>query len=405
MSFEQAYGLLDELRHVQAAMVIGAIPTPATLRPLWLLQRLLVKEITRAERKVRRIKSILKQTPDRDGSERSISLMTQVEAHRHLAYTWRSFGDAIAFLFMDKFALRQVYYNTHNTSAKQDAGFLSGKDGLVGEWAEVENWLRQGVPALLTDLTNTIRHGDVCLMIGPDPLLIEVKLGELDRRGRQQRDAIRQLMNFFENDEVASLRGLGTIRRTVHQSPEIRYADVMEDTVIAASRTGVAFKSPEPGLWYVAITDGSIDVDATLGGLGLGRPIAYPLNEIKATRAWAPYSPFILSIRDRESSYRFIWGHVIVFVIYDLAELVAAAALRGLTTTLFSRDEDSVFELVEPTTRRNIRLAWQMFDRLAFEFTSPAWLLATTVERLEAQAVQSSATSEKDRLKAADAVF
>lgn len=405
MSFERAHGLLEELRAVQAVMVRGTIPKPAALRPLWLLQRLLVKEIRRAERKIRRIKLMLRLNASNESPERSISLMTQVEAYRHLAYTWRSFGDAVAFLFMDKFALRQVYYNTHNTSAKQDAGFLSGKDGLIGEWAEVENWLRQGVPALLTDLTNTIRHGDVCLMIGPDPLLIEVKLGELDRRGRQQRDAIRQLMNFFENDEVASLRGLGMIRRTVHQSPEIRYANVMEDTIIAASRIGVAFKSPEPGLWYVAITDGSIDVNATLGGLGLRRPIAYPLNEIKATRAWAPYSPFVLSIRDSESSYRFIWGDVIVFVIYDLDELVGAAALRGLTTTLFSRDEDSVFELVEPTTRRNIRLAWQMFDRLAFEFTSPAWLLATTVERLDAQAVQSPATSEEDRPKAAEAVF
>ncbi|TBZ07453.1 hypothetical protein [Rhizobium leguminosarum] len=143
-------------------------------------------------------------------------------------------------------------------------------------------------------------------MVGPDPVLIEVKLGEPDTRGRQQRDSIRQLMEFFENDEIPNLRGLGKIYRTAHHSPELCYADVMEDTIIAAARTGAAFKSP-------------------------------------------------------------------------------AAASRGLKTTLFSREEDSVFELIEPLTGRNIRLAWQLFDRLAFEFTSPGWLLEITVERLNSQ--------------------
>lgn len=405
MSLERAHGLLEEIRNLRAAMGAGVTPSPTMLHPLWLLQRLLVKEITRAERKIRRIKSILRLTAEHDGSDRSISLMTQVEAYRHLTYIWRSFGDAVAFLFMDKFALRQAFYNTHNTNAKQDAGFLSGKAGFVGEWEEVEKWLRQGIPALLADLTNTIRHGDVCLMVGPDPVLIEVKLGELDTRGRQQRDSIRQLMEFFENDEIPNLRGLGKIYRTAHHSPELCYAHVMEDTIIAAARTGAAFKSPERGLWYVAIADGAVDLKATIHGFSLGHPIVYPLNEVKTNRSWAPYSPLILSIRDRESSYRFMWGDIIVFVIYDLDELVAAAASRGLKTTLFSREEDSVFELIEPITGKNIRLAWQLFDRLALEFTSPGWLLEITVERLNSQGVPSAASSERNTRTGKSAVF
>ncbi|UWU19283.1 hypothetical protein N2599_34110 (plasmid) [Rhizobium sullae] len=212
-------------------------------------------------------------------------------------------------------------------------------------------------------------------------------------------------MEFFENDEIPCLRGLGKIYRTAHHSPELRYADVMEDTIIAAARTGAAFKSPERGLWYVAIADGAVDLNATIHGFSLGHPIAYPLNEVKTNRSWAPYSPLILSIRDRESSYRFMWGDIIVFVIYDLDELVAAAALRGLKTTLFSREEDSVFELIEPITGRNIRLAWQMFDRLAFEFTSPGWLLATTVERLNSQEVPSAASSKRNTGTGKSAVF
>lgn len=100
-----------------------------------------------------------------------------------------------------------------------------------------------------------------------------------------------------------------------------------------------------------------------------------------------------------------MWGDIIIFVIYDLDELVAAAASRGLKTILFSREEDSVFELIEPITGRNIRLAWQLFDRLALEFTSPGWLLGITVERLNSPGVPSAAFSERNTRTGKSAVF
>ncbi|MGO7749483.1 hypothetical protein ACC817_00645 [Rhizobium ruizarguesonis] len=356
-----------------------------------------MKEIKRAERKIRRIKSILKSLDEDDTSDRSADLASRIEDYRHLAYMWRSFGDAIAFLFMDKFALKQVFYNTHNTNAKQDAGFILDKEGFAGEWREIEKWLRRGVPALLSDITNTIRHGDICLMVGPDPILIEVKLGELDRRGRQQRDSIRQLMEFYDTDEAAGLRGLDKVRRTAHETPEVSYADIMEETIIEAAKAGAALISPEKGLWYLAISDGSADMNTPIHKLGLKHPIAYPLNEVKSARAWSPYSPFVLSIRDRETLYRFIWGDVYVLVVYDLEELALSSASQGLSIEFFSREEESVFELREPDTGRNIRLAWQMFDRLALEFTSPAWLLSTSIERLVAQeAVPLAPTAQTD---------
>jgi hypothetical protein len=268
-SFERAHCLLEELRSVRAAMGDGTLLTRATLQPLWQLQRLLVKEIPRAERKVRRIKAILRSKSEEEAADKVSSLLTQIEGYRHLTYMWRSFGDAVAFLFMDKFALKQVFYNTQNRNVKQDAGFLSDKSGFAGEWKEVERWIRQGVPALLSDLTNTIRHGDVCVMTGPDPVLIEVKLGKLDGRGREQRDSIRKLTEFFDTDEATGLRGLGEIRRMVHQSPEVNYAGAMEVTIIAALNTGAAASSPECGLWYLAVADEKIDINASIEGLGL----------------------------------------------------------------------------------------------------------------------------------------
>ncbi|MEQ8962511.1 MAG: hypothetical protein RLP02_32065, partial [Coleofasciculus sp. C2-GNP5-27] len=181
------------------------------MEPLRALQQLLIKEIVRAERKVRRSKAILKTLDQAMAPERIAGLEYRIEAYRHIAYIWRCFGDAVAFLFMDKFALKQTFFNTHNLNPKQDAGFLADKEGLPREWEVMSTLLDHGVPALLTDLTNTIRHGDVCAMIGPDPQLIEVKSGQLDSRGRRQVNSIRQIMSFFAVDEAEGLRGLEKI--------------------------------------------------------------------------------------------------------------------------------------------------------------------------------------------------
>jgi hypothetical protein len=71
----------------------------------------------------------------------------------------------------------------------------------------MEEGLAAGIPCLLADLTNTIRHGDVCFMVGADPRLVEVKTGrKLDRRGRRQIKSIEQLQRFFETDHASGLR-------------------------------------------------------------------------------------------------------------------------------------------------------------------------------------------------------
>ena len=75
---------------------------------------------------------------ERDGNE-VIALRERIEDYRTLAYNWRCFGDAVAFLFMDKFALKQTYYNTNNTNPKPDAGFIIGKTGLQLELSILDN--------------------------------------------------------------------------------------------------------------------------------------------------------------------------------------------------------------------------------------------------------------------------
>ena len=205
-SFGNAHALLSALRGDHDDLV-----------SLKSLQQLLMREIIRTEAKVRTLRAERKGVATNGGksaAKRSSILAQRIERIRAAAYVWRCFGDAIAFEFLDKYALKQCFYNADRPVAKQRAGFLSGKEGLGMEIAFLEGFLEKKVPALLVDLTDTIRHGDICLLEGPDPQLIEVKAkAGLDARGRRQRNDLAKLHAFFENDEVEDLRGFPRVTR------------------------------------------------------------------------------------------------------------------------------------------------------------------------------------------------
>src|SRR5262249_5336403 len=139
----------------------------ADLPTLKALQQLLCREIVRTEKKIRDLKADRKAITTIGGKQakrRSSVLLARIEKIRHCAYVWRCFGDAIAFSYMDRFALKQTFYSTEHPHEKQSAGFLMDKVGLATEIAYLEFALERNIPALLVDLTDTIRHGDVCLM-------------------------------------------------------------------------------------------------------------------------------------------------------------------------------------------------------------------------------------------------
>src|SRR6266851_2846868 len=193
----------------------------ATLKEL---QKLLLREVIRAEKKIRELKTELRSMKGAAcsaASVRSVYLKNRIEGFRQCTYIWRCFGDAIAFLYMDKFALKQCFYSTENTNPKQNAGFILGKEGLANELALLDSALEHNVPAVLVDLTNTIRHGDICLMGESDPYLIEVKASKnLNRRGKKQKRSLEKLHTFFETDKCEGLRGFPEARRQVSEIPE-----------------------------------------------------------------------------------------------------------------------------------------------------------------------------------------
>jgi hypothetical protein len=232
-SFVRAHTLLQTLR--------ADLDDMATLKGL---QILLLREIIRAEENIRELKNELGTTgasANGPAPKRCSYLENRIEGFRTCAYIWRCFGDAIAFLYMDKFALKQALYSTESIAAKQDAGFIAGKVGLANEIAVLDELLNQRVPALLVDLTNTIRHGDICLMGKSDPYLIEVKASKnLDRRGKKQKRSLQKLRAFYETDRASGLRGFAEVRRRANETPERTYVDQLNGCIAEASENGYA---------------------------------------------------------------------------------------------------------------------------------------------------------------------
>ncbi len=349
-------------------------------------QQLLLREIIQAERHIFTLKTELK-TLDRtvhSTAKRSSYLQNRIDGFRQCTFIWRCFGDAIAFLYMDKFALKQCFYSTDNMNAKQDAGFIAGKAGLASELAMLDSALEHNVPALLVDLTNTIRHGDICLMGASDPYLIEVKASKkLDRRGIKQKRSLEKLHSFYEMDKSDGLRGFSNVRRVAYQTPEHTCVDQINECIAEAVNVGYAVREPERGLTYMVVKGNTPDLHKIMGPLNLTAPWVFMLNEAKSTRTWAPYVPFVLTIENADHLWAFIHGDLSIVILMELGALCQIAIDNGYPATF---DRDNVLYPLRVTIPRfdsAVGISSHMLERIGREFLSPQWVVLSSIEVLE----------------------
>ena len=240
----------------------------------------------------------------------------------------KAFGDAIAFLYCDRFALKHVYYNTHNVNVRQDGGFISGSAGFEQEFDILRKLVEGGCPCVLCDLTNTIRYGDICVMVEDDPILIEVKASRTkNRRRARQLKNLKTLREFYKTDASSGLRGFPSVYRIATRSVPYSFEEELNECIEESYERDYALKSPEPGVCYVAIS-GEVRVEEVFGQVNLTEPLWFSLNEAKRDRAWSPYYPFTLLIRSERALYDFMLGRLFVMVLLDVA------VIRNLVRTL-----------------------------------------------------------------------
>ncbi len=360
---------------------------PDDLDALVALQGEIVRLIIKAEANITRVRGEMRQaTTELKGGrlprEETATLRQLIQGckmrvvdYQRLKFIWKCFGDGIAFIYLDKFALKHMYYDTANYVPKQGAGALFGKAGLKLERAIVRALRSRGIPAMLCDITNTLRHGDICVLVGPDPMPIEVKSSRHsnDRVDRQV-ERIKALTSFLENDEARDFRGIPHISRVEFSEPEVTHLDALTRCIADSEGNPIGIVSPEAGLNYLCIRE-SGGLDQLPTGT-INRDIMMCLvNEAKTDQSWPPYYPLTLSIRNPHHLYAFMRGEISLAVIVDVSELRRQFLSRGLEIVLRC-DGDWAVWMRRSGEEGVSAVSRQVLGRLFHEFQSLSWFVA-----------------------------
>jgi len=386
---------------------------PEDIASVRALNRRLIKEIMRDEGHVLRHRARLKELnrelkvgrPSKIAANqirREINRQElAVNRYTDQIFIWKSIGDALAYAYIDTFSIKHVFFDTETTGVRPDAGFMTGKSGLAREIEILEAVLDHGAPAVLCDVTNILRHGDICLLIGSDPFLIEVKSSPgLNQRGQRQRDRLKQLSDFLLNDGATNFRGLPSVsRRTMSSEPRDCLADI-NLCIESAWRSGYNMVCPERGLVYLAVY-GELPDEDLFEHLGMRVPIAFLLNSDKNDCNWAPYLPFINSVRDVERLFDFVAGHLSIIVLVDGAQICDDLTQPGYRVSLIEDDVGAVL-LEHLDSGARVIISRQFLGRLGFEFLSPRWFVEHERDMVSAffQDLARSEGSEADAIYA-----
>lgn len=346
----------------------------------------LVTEILRDERHIVRHKLAIKELRRalrNDRPSRALSTLLRanisrtqryVDKYIEQIYVWKCIGDAVAYAYIDSFNIKHVFFDTEYGMPKQNAGALDGKDGLANELAILFSAIEHGVPAVLCDVTNVLRFGDVCLLGGSDPVPIEVKSSKrLNQRGKRQKASLEKLMKFLEEDQAKDFRGTPLMKRVESSVSCREYSNDLNHCIEEAYRDGYNVICPERGVIYAAIL-GDEGASELVTNLNMDVAVVAHLNTDKSARNWAPYIPFINSIRNLDHLYDFMIGNLSILVCLDVAYICDLMLLPNWKVS-FVEDVDIAIVLKNSETGGKFVISRQFFGRMIYEFVSPQWFV------------------------------
>lgn len=362
-------------------------PESPDLHPLIEFQFYLIKQIIRDEKRLKRRKdelvSLKRGLRSKDlGKMESTALKELIErrketiaGNKYTLYLWRCFGDGLVFKFISKWNLKRFLYEANSPEIKQKSGYIHGKDGIEQELYLLTNAIENNVPAVLCDLTNVIRHGDLCLLGDSDPVVIEVKSSKnRNKRVDRQLESINKLQKYLEED-VGDVAGVEGMRRVELHIEDRHHGEVFNKALDLSKDRPYAKLNPEKGLYYIALNT-ELEKDFHEVFEGIENPILYMLNQAKTEQRWDNYYPFVLSIKDPINLYRFIAGEVYVLVAVSCIALKEMASDIGYDLAISdSQNEAFIFSkpLADCDEPFRAIVSKHFSGRLGLEFMTLEW--------------------------------
>lgn len=374
-----------QLDLVKALVLLHTLKAaPERLELVMELHRHLVRVIARTEvriQRLRRKRQIVSAAPKRQVSKETAkarkamisSLRDREQELTHLLFLWRCCGDGIPFIYQSKYNLKHLYFD-HEYKPKETSGFMTEngrlKRGFTPEYRLLTSAIKQKVPAVLSDITNIVRHGDVCALGGDDPLVIEVKTsGNRNARTARQDEQRRLLAEFYANDGAPEFRGAINVHREALTLVEVNYESIANQCIAEALQSSWSTAKPEPGITYMACNK----VDAEKLDLLCRRRTTLAVM-LSAETNHLPSYPFTLSLTPA-NCLAFMQERFAFYVFIDMEEVKSAFARRGVYATVLM-DGTSALQITktpEDLMLGVFRVSELLFLRIATEYLSVEW--------------------------------
>ncbi|MHB9036556.1 MAG: hypothetical protein ACYC64_07805 [Armatimonadota bacterium] len=363
------------------------------------IQETLVRKITYVEKRIRSLRSEIKLLKAELGVKRSTShdktLASRakrrirecrdcIQDYYNLLILLKSVGDGLVFTYIDKWDVKPLTYH-------ESPGFISGKKGAFLERRYLRQLFANGQVAILNDLTNSLRYGDITLITESGMGLVEVKSSLLtNRRTRRQSEALGRITDYLSLDRVSDLYRPGIeIRRTSLHCEERHNRDAVNALINRVYASSASYTRVEDGLIYFAQVaqcesdlSGLEDLicDARLGNTD--RWMGFFINSFKYSEP--AYYPHTLSIEDTQALFDFFNGTLFILVMINTDYMFRKLNECNLKLTI-TKNQDRMLVVdcplsLEPETGP-LWISEHFFTRVAAEFLSLDWFLEEIIHK------------------------
>lgn len=297
------------------------------------LQRILVNRIISIEKRIRHNdllidklrETLVKDISKEDFIQRSsqIKALTNINhRYKEIISIFRAVGDGLAFIYLNKWDVKPFVF-------KEPCGFISGKTGLAKELAILKRLYKENKVAILNDITNCLRYGDITVPKNGFPYLVEVKSSRFkNKRSQRHLENANKILHYLKSGRTESLYGMGPVIRVNSQYYEKNYIEELNNCIEISYKDGYCVHKIEKGLTYY-VESRSVN-ERFLSSIfsKFKRPFVFFVNDVKHTPVG--YHPFTLSIGSPEKLYDFYSGRFLINVIVDLHVLSAKFLKKGL---------------------------------------------------------------------------
>jgi hypothetical protein len=307
-------------------------------------------------------------------------LSNRIIAYQHTLKILRDFGDALVFIYLDKWDIKPM-------SFKESPGFITGKRGTRLERKVLREGFKLGMISIMTDLTNCLRYGDIITVRNLEwgklglALFLELKSGKAKpAEPTRQEINVRKMIKYIHSDftdELYGRKGL-TMRRALVRSDE-NNRTVVNEVINEAISQGAAMRRAEKGVFYFA---SNVRREKDLGEYFgapefAGQPIVAFANDFKFSNTG--YFPFTLSIVDPNALAMFYAGELVIATMVDSALMIDKFQEKEIECTLLDGQE-YVLELKPPGDNEvgAYKVSSHFFNRLFIEFLSLDWFVSET---------------------------